>query len=110
MLCLLASAAVRIPVFCCGEQLGLWPYLLLPVVSTVWFALKAIFAGEERLYQTAVPIWLMGIAIGWQSFLALEDTPFLWVMVCIAIRYFLRILFRPELPDEPPAVVEQDIP
>ena len=88
VLCLLASCVTRVAVFCRTDDMRIWPQLLLPVTAAIWFALKAILAGEERLYQTAVPIWLLGIAMGWQSIIALQDAPFLWVVVCIAIVFF----------------------
>ena len=57
VLCLAASVVLRI--LCYSGKLCFGA--VLPVTAAVLFALILILDGEEMLYRTAVPVWLMGL-------------------------------------------------
>lgn len=84
-LCMLASATARIVVFSQVEGVGVWRQIVWPAIATVLFALFAILTGEERLYKTAIPIWVLGGCSAWQLYYLLSETPLVYIMVCICI-------------------------
>jgi len=59
-----------------------------PAVAVILFVLMAFFAGEEMLYRTAVPVWMLGICEMWQLYFVLGDRPLLFVLACIGILFF----------------------
>ena len=70
-LCLAASAVARI-VFSglkgSGDSLYVWSQIILPIVATTLYALIALLDGEERLYRTSVPVWMISIFSGmWKA-------------------------------------------
>ena len=60
-ICMVCSAVVRI-VWACGEDAvsrpTLWFQILLPIAANLLFALMALTDGRDRLYRTAVPVWM----------------------------------------------------
>ena len=68
-LCMTASAATAI--FAAqgtiSTRLGLWCGIVLPCVATIVYILIAVFSGEEMLYRTAVPVWVLGLCFAIQS-------------------------------------------
>ena len=66
-LCMVASAVARI-VFPglkgSGETLSVWSQILLPIAATTLYALIALFSGNEFLYKTAIPVWIIAIYSG----------------------------------------------
>ena len=61
MLALLASAVLRIVAECLynGHTIEPWSELVLPVAAVVLFIGIVLIVGDEMLYKTAVPIWIM---------------------------------------------------
>ena len=60
VLCMVSSAVTRI-LFVGMKGADLWSQILLPITASVLFALITIISGKERLYKTAIPVWLMSI-------------------------------------------------
>lgn len=60
-LLMVCSAVVRI-VWACGEEAvsrpTLWLQILLPIAANLMFALTLLGSGRDRLYRTAVAVWL----------------------------------------------------
>lgn len=60
-LCMVCSAVVRI-VWACGESAisrpTLWLQIYLPIAANLLFALMLFTSARDRLYRTAVPVWL----------------------------------------------------
>ena len=76
-LLMLASVITRIIVYGRLEDIGVCRQIVLPAFAVVLFILMAFFAGEEMLYRTAVPVWLLGICEIWQLFFSLSGRPLL---------------------------------
>ena len=87
-LLLLASVAAGIAVFSRVENVGLWRQIVCPAVAVILFGLMAFFDGEEMLYKTAVPVWMLGICAGWQLYFVLGGSPLLFALGCIGILFF----------------------
>ena len=66
-LCLLASIAARAILFSQPEQTGLWLQLILPGLATVLLILICLSSGQERLYKTAIPVWILGLCFAWPA-------------------------------------------
>ena len=66
-LCLLASAAARAVLFSQMGPASLWLQIILPGLALVLLALMCLFAGEERLYKTAIPVWILGLCYVWPT-------------------------------------------
>ena len=88
LLCLLASAAARISVFSLWGTFGLWRHIIWPVAATVLFGLLAVLGGQERLYRTAIPFWMLGGCTAWQLHSLFGGTPFIYAMICLCILFF----------------------
>ena len=86
-LCLIASVVVRIAV-CSRIGEGLWGATLLAAFATLLMALLVWFQGEQRLYRTAIPVWLLGIALGWRLWSRFPGWGLLHTLVCICILFF----------------------
>ena len=60
-LCMVCSAVARI-VWACGEDAisrpTLWFQILLPIAANLLFVLMAFTDRQDRLYRTAVPVWM----------------------------------------------------
>ena len=87
-LLLLASVVARVVVFSQVEGVGLWRQILWPSAAVILFVLTAFLAGEEMLYKTAVPIWMLGICAAWQLYDFLSAEMWVYLPVCICILFF----------------------
>ena len=87
-LLMLLSVVARIVVFSQLEDTHVWRQIVWPAAAVLLFVLMAFFNGEEMLYRTAIPVWLIGICTGWQLNDMLSGRP-LWIaVVCICILFF----------------------
>lgn len=66
-LCLLTSVAARLMLFLQSDHSGLWLQLILPGLATVLLILICLFSGQERLYKTAIPVWILGLCFAWSA-------------------------------------------
>ena len=61
VLFMVCSAVVRI-VWACGEDavspMTIWFQILLPIAANVIFVLTLLESGRDRLYRTAIAVWL----------------------------------------------------
>jgi len=64
-LCLLASAGARATLFAQMDRAGFWLQIILPGFSAALLALMYLFFGGERLYRTAIPVWILGLCYAW---------------------------------------------
>jgi len=85
---MLTSVIMRIIAYARIEDVGVWRQIVLPAFAVVLFILTAFIAGEEMLYRTAVPVWMLGLCGIWQQFFSLSGRPLLIVMSCIVIVFF----------------------
>ena len=89
-LCMLASAVARIAfsgVKGSGDTLYVWSQIILPIAATALFALIALLDGQERLYRTAIPVWMTAIFSGiWISH-NVESRMMVWLF-WIALIFF----------------------
>ena len=63
VLCMIASAVLRI-VWYHGN---LWFGAILPITAAAVFVLITVICGNEMLYRTAIPVWLMGLCFAISS-------------------------------------------
>ena len=87
-LLMLASVIARIAVFSQVENVGVWRQIVWPTVAVILFVLMAFLNGEEMLYRTAVPVWMLGICTAWQLYFVLAGRPLLLVLSFIGILFF----------------------
>jgi len=87
-LLMLASVAARIAVFSQVEDLHVWRQILWPSVAVILLVLMAFLTGEEMLYKTAVPVWMLGICVAWQLYFVFADKPLVLVLSFIGILFF----------------------
>ena len=87
-LLMLASVITRIAVYSQVEGVGIWRQIIWPAAAVVLFVLMAFFAGEEMLYRTAVPVWMLGICGAWQLCFVLVGRPLLLALSCTGILFF----------------------
>ena len=87
-LLMLASVAARIAIFTQVEGVGVWRQIVWPSAAVVLFVLMAFLSGEEMLYRTAIPVWMLGICAMWQLYFVLGGRPLLFVMSSIGILFF----------------------
>ena len=64
-LCLLASATARVALFSQMDRAGLWLQIILPGFAAVLLALMCLISGQEMLYKTAIPVWVLGLCYAW---------------------------------------------
>ena len=87
-LLMLASVIARITIYSQVEGVHVWRQIVWPAVAVILFVMMAFFAGEEMLYRTAVPVWMLGICVAWQLYFVLTGRPLLFVIACIGILFF----------------------
>ena len=87
-LLMLASVVARIAVFSQMEGVGVWRQIVWPAAAVLLFVVMAFASGEEMLYRTAVPVWLLGICVAWQLYYVLGGKIFWYILVCICIAFF----------------------
>lgn len=88
VLCMLCSAVARIAIFSQLEGVAAWRQIVWPVFATVLLALITVLSGEEMLYKTAIPVWMLGGCFVWQMYGQLHETPLIYAMVCICSAFF----------------------
>ena len=64
-LCLLASVAARVVLFSQMDRAGLWLQIILPGFAAILLALMCLISGQEMLYKTAIPVWILGLCYAW---------------------------------------------
>ena len=87
-LLMLASVVARIAVFSQIENISIWRQIVWPSVAVILFVFMAFLNGEEMLYRTAVPVWILGVCEMWQLYFVLGGRPLLFVLACIGILFF----------------------
>lgn len=87
-LLMLASVVARIALFSQLEDAHVWRQIVWPAVAVMLFVLMAFFDGEEMLYRTAVPVWMLGICTAWQLYCVLVGRPLLLALSFIGILFF----------------------
>ena len=66
-LCMICSAVAHIAfpgVKGSGDPLYVWSQIILPNAAVVLFAAIVLLSGDELLYKTAIPVWMMAIYSG----------------------------------------------
>ena len=86
-LLMLASVVARIAIFSQVEGVGIWRQIVWPSVAVILFVLMAFLNGEEMLYRTAVPVWMLGICTAWQLYCVLVGRPLLLALSYIGILF-----------------------
>ena len=88
MLCIFASAVVRI-VFSCMHIItpDFWAGLMLPVCATVLFILISLL-NKEMFYKTAIPVWIMGIYYAIRPGVVVTLGSFTYVLYCAVLLFF----------------------
>ena len=76
-LCMAASAVPRVTQY----NGNLW-LEAMSITAAVGFALIAMFSGDEMMYRTAVPLWLLGISIA-----IFSGSMLIWIVaVCMTVK------------------------
>ena len=92
-LCAVCSAVVRI-VWACREDAISRPALLLqvylPIAAALWFALMLFFSGRDRLYRTAIPMWMGCVFFAVRAFTL--DTV-LHTALCLCLYALVGVLY-----------------
>ena len=92
-LCMICSAVVRI-VWACGETAisrpTLWLQIFLPIAANLLFALMALTDGRDRLYRTAVPVW-MGCVLFAVKALGFESL--VYTVLCLLLYALVALLY-----------------
>ncbi len=88
--CLVGSAVTRI-VFAClkgsGESANVWSQIVLPVAACLLYVLIVLLDGQERLYKTAIPVWMATIYSGCWINRNVEGRMMVWLF-WIALIFF----------------------
>jgi len=88
VLCIAASAVLRIVLSCMGLVTpDLWVGLMLPVCATVLFLLIALL-NKEMFYKTAIPVWLMGIYYAIRPGEVLTFGALTYLLFCAVLLFF----------------------
>ena len=87
-LLMLASVVARIAIFSQLEGVGIWRQIVWPSVAVILFVLMAFLIGEEMLYRTAVPVWMLGICAAWQLYFVFAGKPLVLILSYIGILFF----------------------
>ena len=92
-LCMVCSAVVRI-VWACGETAisrpTLWLQILLPLAANLLFVLMAFTDAQDRLYRTAIPVWMGCIFFAVKSF---GFTSQLHTVLCLCLYALVALLY-----------------
>ena len=92
-LCMAASAVARIAfpgLKGSGDSLYVWSQIILPIAATTLYALIALLDGQERLYRTAVPVWMIAIFSGMWISQNVEGRMMVWLF-WIALIFFASL-------------------
>ena len=66
-LCMIGSAVARIAlpgVKGSGDSLYVWSQIVLPIAAVLLYSAIILLSGDELLYKTAIPVWMMAIYSG----------------------------------------------
>lgn len=85
---LLASAGCRIWIFSQVAEVALGRQIICPVAATVLYVLFVLLGSREMLFRSAVPVWLMGVCVGWQLHFVLQGRPLLLIFACLGVLFF----------------------
>ena len=84
-LCLLASATARVALFSQMDRAGLWLQIILPGFAAILLALMCLISGQEMLYKTAIPVWVLGLCYAWWPLHTLNVPVFIGaILFCVA--------------------------
>ena len=87
-LLMLASVVARIAQFSQVEDAHVWRQIVWPSAAVILFVLMAFLNGEEMLYRTAVPVWMLGICAAWQLYVVFAGKPLVLILSYIGILFF----------------------
>ncbi|MBQ3147445.1 MAG: hypothetical protein IJB91_06935 [Oscillospiraceae bacterium] len=87
-LLMLLSVAARIAVFSQMDGTRVWQQVVWPAVAVILFVLMIFISGKERLYKTAIPVWMLGLWGVWQLHYVLAGKLLWYVLACICILFF----------------------
>lgn len=85
---MLASVVARIVVFSQVEGIGVFRQIVWPSVAVILFVIIAFLNGDEMLYKTAIPVWILGVCTAWQMHYLVAGSPLLFVLCCVGILFF----------------------
>ena len=87
-LLMLASVAAGFAVFSRMDGAGAWWRIVLPGMAVLAFVVMVFVSGEEMLFRTAVPVWVLGLCVAGQLPAALPGRPLVLVLSCGCILFF----------------------
>lgn len=109
--CMVSSAVARIWIIGVkgtGGPVNVWSQILLPVAASLLYAAIALLSGEERLYKTAIPVWMAALysaiwisqnvtprLITWLFWVALAAFAFLYTELISGSRWHAPWLLLP---------------
>lgn len=82
-LCMVASGVLYL-VQCSGN---VWLGAVLPVTAVATYVLITVFSGDEMLYRSVVPVWLLGICFAIRS-----GTALVWIAALLFCFCFTQII------------------
>ena len=89
-LCMVCSAVARIAfpgVKGSGDALYVWSQIVLPIAAALLYMAIALLSGDELLYKTAIPVWMMAIYSGIWISSNIEGKMMVWLF-WIALIFF----------------------
>ena len=89
-LCLIGSAVARIALPGMkgpGDSLFLWSQILLPFAGAILYVLIIFSAGNDRFYQTAIPVWMIAAYFGFYV-ARLYDSKLIVSLFWVALLFF----------------------
>ncbi len=95
-ICMLASAATRITLFCMKgtEGTDIWGLLILPVCAVILYSLIILLDGQEHFYRTAIPMWLVSWYIALKQLCFINSSLTAWLCwglgILLAVGYTLE--------------------
>ena len=92
-LCMIGSAVARIFLFSDVEGVGAWSQIILPIVAALLYAAIALLSGDELLYKTAIPVWMVTIYSGIWIDYNVESGMISWLF-WIALIFFAYLYTR----------------
>ena len=100
-LCMVCSAVARIAlpgVKGSGDSLYVWSQIVLPIAAALLYMAIALLSGDELLYKTAIPVWMMAIYSGIWISGNIESKMMVWLfwiaLICFAGAYTLILSGR----------------
>lgn len=84
--CMLASLVARIALFSPLDG-SVWIQVVLPGTAAVLYALIAFCSGDEMLYRTSFPVWVMGLASLMRLY-RISDHGLTYGLICVCVLFF----------------------